>query len=40
MLHQILLPEEVLGLPVTHGDLLSSTERRLIDEWIDAGARE
>ena len=40
ILHQILLPEEVLGLPVTHGDLLSSTERRLIDEWIDAGARE
>ena len=32
--------EEVLGLPVTHGDLLGSTERRLIDEWIDAGARE
>ena len=40
ILHQILLPEEVLGLPVTHGDLLGSTERRLIDEWIDAGARE
>lgn len=40
ILHQILLGENILGLPVTHGDILNTQERRLIDEWIDAGARE
>lgn len=39
ILHQILQSDEMLNLPVTHGDLLNSTELRLIDEWIDAGAK-
>ncbi|MGI6218257.1 MAG: hypothetical protein ACOYJE_00095 [Bacteroidaceae bacterium] len=40
ILHQILLSDEVLNLPVTHGDILNDQNRRLIDEWINAGAKE
>ncbi len=41
ILHKVINPGNVPGLGFSHGDIItSSTALRLIDEWINAGAKE
>lgn len=40
VLHSALAPDNPAGLRYDHSGLLASTLRRLIDDWIDAGAKE
>ena len=41
ILHKVINPGNVLGLGFSHENMItSSTDLRLIDEWINAGAKE
>lgn len=40
VLHTALAPDNPAGLRYDHSGLLEGTLRRLIDDWIDAGAKE
>lgn len=40
VLHTALAPDNPAGLRYDHSGLLDGTLRRLIDDWIDAGAKE